>query len=164
MNVYCSTVWNPTKAATRQVTVSACPISQTAPVTGTASWTAAQTSCPASAAPPGDRHLRRLSASGVSGPSQVQCVAYCGSTLTINSWNWPPTIPTVTNVIGLTGNFDGGSPITITGTGFSAGSTVNFVNSNPLAQVNNSTTQQIVPATNVSVHLEHPRSTQRRQP
>jgi hypothetical protein len=74
-------------------------------------------------------------------------VTYCGSTLNVNSWNWTPTVPTVTNVVGLTGSFDGGAPLTITGTGFGAGSTVNFVNSNPLAQINSPNLQQIVTAT-----------------
>ncbi len=150
MNVYCSSVWNPTKAATRKVTVSACPISRTAPVTGTASWTAAQRSCAAAPLLQAIVTFDDYPPTGVSGPSQVQCVTYCGSTLTVNSWNWTPTIPTVTNVTGLTGSFDGGQPIVITGTGFTSGMTVNFVDSNPLAQVNNQTTQQIVPATNVS--------------
>jgi hypothetical protein len=153
MNVYCSTVWNPTQAATRKLTVSACRIPPTAttPAQITASWTAAQSSCPAAPLLQAIVTFDDYPSSGVSGPSQVQCVTYCGSTLTVNSWNWTPTVPAVTNVTGLTGSFDGGQPIVITGTGFVSGSTVNFVDSNPLAQVANSATQQIVPATNVSV-------------
>ena len=159
MNVYCSTVWNPTKAATRKVTVSACRISpalQPGTPAYIATWTAAQSSCAAAPLLQAIVTFDDYPSTGVSGPSQVQCVTYCGSTLTINSWNWTPTIPTVTNVSGLTGNFDGGWPIVITGTGFVSGSTVNFVDSNPIAQVTNTATQQIVPATNVTV----PSSTQ----
>jgi hypothetical protein len=151
MNVYCSTIWNPTKAATRKVTVSACPISRTAPIIGTASWTAAQASCTAAPLLQAIVTFDDYPPTGVSGPSQVQCVTYCGSTLTVNSWNWTPTIPTVTNVTGLTGSITGSSPMIITGTGFTSGMTVNFVDSDPLAQVTNPATQQNVPATNVQV-------------
>lgn len=152
MNVYCTTVWNPTMANTRQVTVTACPQTQTLPTTGTASWTAAQSSCPQSP------FLQAIVTfddypSGVSAPNNDQCVVYCGSTLTINSWNFHPTVPTVTNVVGLAGTFDGKSPLTIYGSGFTAGAKVNFVVTDPLAQVKNSTTQQIVPATNVTVNV-----------
>jgi hypothetical protein len=157
MNVYCTTVWNPTSANTRQVTVTACPISRTAPVTGTASWTAAQTVCPQApflqAIVTFDDYPK-----GVSAPSDVQCVVYCGSAMTINDWNWDPVVPHVALVTGLTGgsnDIEGGQPITITGSGFATGATVNFVNSNPLAQLNSSPTQQvqqIVPATNVNVN------------
>ncbi len=159
MNVYCTTVWNPTEANTRQVTVSACPVSRTAPVTGTASWNAAQTTCPQ--AP----FLQAIVTfddypQGVSAPSNVQCVVYCGSAMTINDWNWNPVVPAVTGVTGINpGNpldtFDGGQPITITGSGFANGATVNFVNMNPLAQLQSTPTQQvqqIVPATNVVVN------------
>ena len=48
--------------------------------------------------------------------SNVQCVVYCGSSMTINDWNWKPVVPTVTGASGLAGTFDGGQPITITGT------------------------------------------------
>ncbi len=155
MNVYCTTVWNPTKANTRQVTVTACPISRTAPVTGTASWTAAQTACPQTP------FLQAIVTfddypQGVSAPSNVQCVVYCGSAMTINDWNWDPVVPTVTGATGLAGTFDGGQPITITGSGFTTGATVNFVNSNPLAQLQSIPTQQvqqIAPATNVNVNV-----------
>jgi hypothetical protein len=153
MNVYCSSVWNPTKAATRKVTVSACRISpalQPGTPAYIATWAAGQASCAAAPLLQAIVTFDDYPPTGVSGPSQVQCVTYCGSTLTVNSWNWTPAVPTVTNVTGLTGSFDGGQPIVITGTGFTSGMTVNFVDSNPLAQVNNQTTQQIVPATNVS--------------
>lgn len=153
MNVYCSTVWNPTSAATRKVTVSACPTVRTAPVTGPASWTAAQASCPAAPLLQAIATIDDYPPTGISGPSQVQCVTYCGSTITINSWNWTPTVPAVTSVSG-TGTIDGGQPITITGSGFTSGMTVNFVDTNPLAQLSNASTQQIVPATNVSVNVQ----------
>jgi IPT/TIG domain-containing protein len=150
MNVYCSTVWNPTSANTRQVTVSACP-------SRTASWTAAQTSCPASP------FLQAVVTfddypPGVSSPSEVECVAYCGNSVTVDSWSWAPTVPTVSNVTNLSGSsvntsIDGGQQVTITGSGFTSGSTVNFVDTNALDQVNNSDIQQVVPATNVSVNV-----------
>lgn len=152
MNVYCTTVWNPTEANTRQVTVSACPVSWSA------SWTTAQTTCPQTpllqAIVTFDDYPQ-----GVSAPSDVQCVVYCGSAMTINDWNWDPVVPEVTGVTGLAptqfDTFNGGQPITITGSGFTNGATVNFVNSNPLAQLQSTPTQQvqqIVPATNVVVN------------
>ncbi len=139
---------------TRQVTVSACripPADQPHTPAYTNSWAAMQSSCAAQPLLQAIVTFDDYPPSGVSGPSQVQCVTYCGSTLTINSWNWTPTVPTVASVTGLQGSIDGGQPMTITGTGFTNGTTVNFVNSNPLAQVNSVTTQQIVPAANVSV-------------
>ncbi len=156
MNVYCSTVWNPTASNTRQVTVSACPISRTAPVTGTASWAAAQTSC---AAQPLLQAVVTFDdyPAGVSGASFATCGVYCGSALTINSWNWAPTIPTITSVVGLSGTIVGGQPMTIKGTGFTSGTTVNLVNVDPLAQEESDTPtfqiKEIVPATHVSVNV-----------
>jgi IPT/TIG domain len=146
MNVYCTTVWNPTSANTRQVTVTACPTSWAA------SWTAGQSSCPQAPL------LQAIVTfddypSGVSAPSNVQCVVFCGSAMTINDWNWKPVVPQVTGATGLAGTFDGGQPITISGSGFTSGATVNFVDSDPLAQFNSTSTQQIVPATNVVVNV-----------
>ena len=151
MNVYCTTVWNPSSSKTRQVTVSACR----APTAGMAAWTAAQSSCPQ--AP----FLQAIVTfddypAGVSAPSNVQCVVYCGNTMTINSWSWDPTVPKVASVSGLAGDFDGGAPITINGSGFTSGATVNFVISNPLAQLQSTSTlsvQQVVAATNVTVNV-----------
>ena len=128
-------------------------------MTGAASWPAAQTTCPQTpllqAIVTFDDYPQ-----GVSAPSNVQCVVYCGSAMTINDWNWNPVVPAVTNVTGINpGNsldtFNGGQPITITGSGFTNGATVNFVNSNPLAQLQSSPTQQvqqIVQATNPVVN------------
>lgn len=157
MNVYCTTVWNPTSASTRVVTITACPETRTLPTTGAASWTAAQSTCPQ------NPYLQAIVTfddypppPAVSAPSYVPCVVYCGSQLTVNSWNWNPTIPQVTKVSGLAGNIDGGQPIQIQGTGFTSQSTVNFVIENPLAQTSSTTSQpitQIVAATNVHVNV-----------
>ena len=84
-------------------------------------------------------------------PARSNASANCGSTLTVNDWNWKPIVPPVTGVDGLSGTFDGGTPITVHGSGFTSGATVNFVNTDPLAQVNNPSTQQIYAATNVNV-------------
>lgn len=156
MNVYCSTVWNPTSQDTRQVIVSTCPTSRTGSITGTASWTAAQSSCPA------QPFLQAVVTfddypPGVSTPNPDQCVTYCGQSLTVDSWSWAPHVPTISGITGLSGagvntSIDGGQTITITGTGFTSGSTVNLVDTDPLAQVNDSDVQQVVPATNVSVN------------
>ena len=114
MNVYCSTVWNPKSASTRKVTVSACRIpAQDVPGSAAykASWAAAQASCAATPLLQAIVTFDDYPPTGVSGSSQNQCVTYCGSTMTVNSWNWTPTVPTVTGVTGLTGTIDGGQPM-----------------------------------------------------
>jgi len=149
MNVYCSSVWNPKSANTRTVTISACPTSRAT------SWAVGQTSC---AAQPLLQAVVTFDdyPAGVSAPNPSQCAVYCGTGLTINSWNWSPVVPVVTGVVGLSGPITGGTPMVITGTGFTSGATVNFVNVDPLAQLATTqlqNVQQIVPATNVSVNV-----------
>src|SRR5487761_2626325 len=65
---------------------------------------------------------------GISPPTSAQCVVYCGTSMTINSWVWSPTVPTVTGLAvsgttPATGPITGGTAVTITGTGFESGST-----------------------------------------
>jgi hypothetical protein len=148
MNVYCSSVWAPASATTRTVTISACPMSRAI------SWAAGQTSCPAH---PLLQVIVSYDDYPLTGgaPSLVQCQVYCGTAETVNSWNWNPVIPAIQSVLTLSGPITGGTPITLQGTGFTSGSTVNFVNVNPLAQTASTlqqTVPQIVPATNVRVN------------
>ena len=60
-------------------------------------------------------------------PSPVQCQNTCGQSMTVNSWQWSPTVPAVTSISPTTSTVQGGTPLTINGTGFVPGSTVNFV-------------------------------------
>jgi hypothetical protein len=157
MNVYCSTVWNPASLNSRQVTISACPMPSTP--AGSASWSVAQTTCPLKPflqanVTFGDYPIGLVSKPN---PNPIPCVAYCGSTMIINGWNWHPLVPQVSTVTGLSGNVQGGQPITISGSGFTSNAKVNFVISDPVAQLQTTltqTVQQVVPATNVIVHTD----------
>ncbi len=144
INLYCSTVWNPTSQNTRKVTISACLQAYNQSVTACAAKPLLQAIVTIDDYPP-----------GVSAPNPNPCVEYCGNSLSINSWVWSPTIPQITSVTGLqtpptpSGSSVGGQALTITGTGFTSGSTVNFVDTNPLASAtapSSAPIQQIVPA------------------
>ena len=47
--------------------------------------------------------------------------------MTTDSWLWSPVLPTVTNISPSSGSILGGTSVTISGTGFTTGTTVNFV-------------------------------------
>ena len=120
MDVWCSTSWAPTSAATRVVTFSAC----------------ADTGDPNQAATCAAKPLLQAVVvfddypSGTSAPNPNACVVYCGTGLTINSWAWSPTVPVVTGVTSSPSTplpTAGGTSISITGSGFVAGTTVNLV-------------------------------------
>lgn len=114
MDVWCSTAWNPTSASTRTVTFSAC-------LDGVPALTCA-------ASP----YLQAVVSyddypAGVSAPSSEPCYLYCGTGMITDSWLWSPTVPTVTGINPASGSISGGTSVTITGTGFVTGATVNFV-------------------------------------
>jgi hypothetical protein len=114
VEVWCSTVWSPSSANTRVVTFSTC-------LAGVSAATCALN--PALQAvvafddyPP-----------GVSTPNSGVCAVYCGTGITIESWLWSPTAPTVTSINPTSGAVINNTTITLVGTGFVAGTTVNFV-------------------------------------
>jgi hypothetical protein len=115
MAAWCSTVWTPTSANTRTVTISTCLANVSA------SQCAAQPLLQAVVAfddyPPGT----------VSAPSSAQCQVYCGTSMVTASWVWSPQVPTVSSISPSSGPITGGTSVTITGTGFVPGSTVRFV-------------------------------------
>jgi len=126
VEVYCSTVWNPTSAATRVVTISAClqSLLPVPPSTPSAATTCAKT--------PGLQTIVTFDDYSSSAPTinPGPCVSTCGTGMTINSSvsrSGPPT------VIGLSSQSGpaypvNGSTVTVTGTDFVSGSTtVNFV-------------------------------------
>ena len=139
--VWCSTEWNPTSAATRVVTFSACPV------------TPGETSSSCAANP----YLQAVvtyddyPAGGITAPTTppVPCTVYCGTTMTVNSWEWSPVVPIVTGIAPATGLITGGASVVISGSGFVSGATVNFVEAsgNPLAPSGN----VILPATVTAV-------------
>lgn len=82
--VWCSTAWNAPSAQTRIVTFSACPIT---PSQSGLSASALATACVAnptltSIVTYGDYPP------GFSAPNTSQCIVYCGTSMTINSWVW----------------------------------------------------------------------------
>jgi hypothetical protein len=137
MDVWCSTVWNPTSAATRIVTISACE----------AGPGAAQCAQNPSLQ---EQVIFDDYPQGVSAPSLAVCSTYCGSGQTIESSLWSPKVPALTDLQTVpptannSGSIAGGTAVKLQGTGFVAGATtVNFVQevggtanqSSPLAAV-----------------------------
>lgn len=112
--VWCSTAWFPTSASTRAVTITACQAA------------ISNSGCVA------DPVLQTVVTfddypAGGSEPNDGQCVVYCGSGLTIESWLQFPTVPTVSGLSSTSGSVSGGGTITITGSGLAQHSTINFV-------------------------------------
>jgi hypothetical protein len=123
IDVWCSTVWNPGLATTRVVTLSACPDPN-----GTVTAVSCASAPLLQAVVTFDDYP-----AGINAPSTAECVVYCGTAETVNSWIYSPVVPTVSSVVLTTpatpgsGPISGGTSITINGTGFASGSTVNFV-------------------------------------
>lgn len=139
ISAWCSTAWTPIAAATRVVTISTCVSSVSAQ------------NCAA------NPYLQAIVTfddypTGTSAPNTGACVVYCGTGLSVTSWTWSPTVPTVSSVsttpatIPPSGPSSGGTSITIAGTGFVSGSTVNFVEE---SGVSPSSDNVVLPATNV---------------
>lgn len=134
IDVWCSTVWTPSSANSRVVTLSACPTFVTTDAATCALNPLLQEVVTFDDYP-----------AGVSAPNAGQCAVYCGTGITVDSLVWSPTVPTVTAVNPSSGPITGQTAVAITGSGFVANATtVNFVDTNPNDNV-------IVPATNVTV-------------
>ncbi len=139
MAVWCSTVWTPTSANTRVVTFSTCVSTMSASACALTPYLQAVVT------------FDDYPSGVVSAPSGAQCVAYCGTGITVNSWLFSPTVPTVTAIStsggGAGGSITGGTTVTITGSGFVSGaSTVNFVEESGGAPASDNT---VLPASNV---------------
>jgi large repetitive protein len=63
----------------------------------------------------------------VGGLAPGECYTFCGTTQTLDNWEFAPNVPAVSGISPSTGPTAGGLPIAITGSGFTSGSTVNFV-------------------------------------
>ena len=134
VDVYCSLVWQPYSANTRVFTYSAC-----------------STASPNNASPGACAAQPLLEAvvafddypSGVASPSPdpSQCTPIvkqgnppsgpengsCGVSMTQLSWQWHPIVPAITSLSPSSGSTSGGTTVTIQGTGFTSGETVNFL-------------------------------------
>ncbi|HVB51598.1 MAG TPA: IPT/TIG domain-containing protein [Acidimicrobiales bacterium] len=114
IEVWCSTVWTPSSGNTRVVTFSAC-------LSGVSASTCAINPTLAAVVAFDDYPP------GVSTPNNGVCAVYCGTGLTVESWLWAPQIPTVASINPPSGAVVGNTTITLTGSGFVNGTTVNFV-------------------------------------
>jgi large repetitive protein len=136
INVWCSTGWNPTSALTRVVTFSACPSSVSSGAQ-CALQPLLQTVVTFDDYPP-----------GIQTPTTSQCVTYCGTSMTVNSWLWSPAVPVVQSLSWSSTpvpTITGGTAITINGTGFSPNATsVNFVDESAGSPVNSNV---VIPCT-----------------
>lgn len=134
MASWCSTSWTPISANTRTVTISTCPASTAAQQCAAAPLLQAVVSYddypPQEATP----------------PSTAPCSLYCGTSMITNSWVWSPIVPTVTGISPGSGPITGGTPVTITGTGFTPSSTVSFVEESGGTPASDNT---VLPAANV---------------
>ena len=77
MSAWCSTVWTPSSASTRVVTISTCLSSESA------------ATCAA------NPYLQAIVVfddypPGLSAPNPNACVVYCGTGMTVSSWRWSP--------------------------------------------------------------------------
>jgi hypothetical protein len=123
IDVWCSMIWQPYSSTTRTVTYSACPSTQANGQPETNVECAAAPTLQAVEVfddyPPGV---------GVPLVNPVQCnfYGYCGQSMTQVSWQWHPNVPVVTSISPTSTTIAGGTPLTITGTGFVAGSSVTF--------------------------------------
>ena len=135
VDVYCSLVWQPYSANTRVFTYSAC--STPAPTTRTAAADcAAQPLLQAvvafddypsrgrfALADPEPMHADPCNRGTPSGPENGSC----GVSMTQLSWQWNPVVPAITSLSPSSGSTSGGTTVTIQGTGFTSGETVNFL-------------------------------------
>lgn len=145
VETFCSTVWQPMKAATRIVTISACLQSLLPPPSSNPSPAAvcAQT--------PGLRTQVTFDDYSSSNPTinPGPCVSTCGTGMTINSSISRTGTPTVTGLSSAGGSANPLAPtntLTVTGTGFVSNNltTVNFVATAPSFNLS-------IPATGISV-------------
>ncbi len=148
--VYCSMVWQPDNpnGYTRTITYSACL--STISATSCAAQPLLQAIVAFDDNPPG-------SVAPSLDPTQCKPISSngsCGESMTQLSWQWNPVVPVVTSVSPATGAITGGTTVTINGTGFVAGSTVNFLQESggtPANPANENGYNPPVPATAVAM-------------
>jgi hypothetical protein len=131
VHVYCTMVWQPYSSNTRVFTYSACLSGSSADASGTSCAAA-----PLLQARFAFYDYPSAAASISSTPQECQPVSSggaCGQNVAQLSWQWNPIIPAVTALSPSTGPVTGGSTVTIHGTGFTGGGTVNFVQQNPVS-------------------------------
>ena len=118
VDVWCSMFWQPSSTNTRQITYSACLSTVSAAQCGATPLLQAVVTF--------DDYTTPLVSPA---PTPVPCnvTGLCGQGMTLNSWQWNPTVPAVSSISPTTSSIAGGTTLTVTGTGFVPGSSVNFV-------------------------------------
>jgi hypothetical protein len=130
VHVYCTLVWQPYSSNTRVFTYSAC-ISNTPNDRSPAD-------CAAKPVLQARFAFYDYASGGASisqSPPQCQPInpnnGSCGENMTELSWQWSPLVPAVSSISPATGPISGGTTVTIQGTGFTGGESVNFVQTDP---------------------------------
>ena len=124
IDVWCSMIWQPSSTNTRQITYSACRATTVGGLPISASTCASSPLLQAVVT--FDDYTTPVVAPA---PTPVPCnvTGLCGQSMTENSWQWNPAVPQVSSISPTTSTIAGGVTLTVTGTGFVPGSTVNFV-------------------------------------
>ena len=157
IDVYCSMVWQPNNpnGYTRTITYSACLSGSTAAVCAATpllqAVVAFDDNPPGSVTPASDpRPCTPINPNNGS----------CGASMTQLSWLWNPVLPAVTSLSPSNGSTSGGTTINITGTGFVADSTVDFLweSGTPGAPVNPPNTNGYNPAIPATIVASPPPS------
>ena len=126
VNVYCSMVWQPYSAEHPGLHVLGLQLPQSLPANAGADC-AAQPLLQAIVA--FDDYPSGVAAPNPN-PSPCQKISsngFCGESMTQISWQWNPVVPAITSLSSSSGPTSGGTTVTIQGTGFTSGETVNFV-------------------------------------
>lgn len=118
VDVWCSMFWQPSSTNTRQIIYSACLSTVSAATCASQPLLQAVVTF--------DDYTTPVVAPA---PTPVPCnvTGLCGQSMTVNSWQWNPTVPAVSSISPTTSSIAGGTTLTVTGTGFVPGSSVNFV-------------------------------------
>ena len=145
IDVYCTMVWQPYSSNTRVFTYSAC-VSNTLNDRNPADCAAK----PMLQARFAFYDYTSGGAAISNSPPQCQPInpgnGSCGENMTELSWLWNPLVPAVSSIAPTNGPITGGTTVTIRGTGFTGGGSVNFLQTNPSTGSYN----PLVPATIVA--------------
>jgi len=141
MAAWCSTAWTPGSTATRVVTISTCATTLTPAFQATQTQTQlaslvtqAATSC--SAAP----YLQTIETfddypPGTSQANPGECIQTCGSAMDETSSVWSPIVPSISSISPAQGSIAGGTPVTVTGTGFTGATSATLIDINAFQNI-----------------------------